>query len=400
MLHYISSLEHPVLQSQQPRNLTILGSTGSIGCNALSVVRNHLEMFVIQGLAAGKNIALLAKQAQEFRPPVLAILDSSDVDVLRSLLPKDYQPEIVVGTSGFQQLATDERAEVVLAAQVGAVGLAPAYAAAEKGKVLCLANKEALVLGGHLFRKVCQKSGAVILPVDSEHNALFQALRGHDGRDVASLILTASGGPFLGKNKEFLQKVTLEQALKHPRWSMGAKISIDSATLMNKGLEILEARHLFGVQAADLQVLVHPQSIVHSLVEYRDGSQLALLGQPNMQIPLAYCLAFPRRISLVLPRLNLAESRQLDFFEPNSENFPCLNLARCVLDLPASAATVLNAANEIAVELFLQKQIGFLDIPKLVQQVLEKHSPYDLFSVDEILALDKVVRQQIKNNIA
>lgn len=396
MIDYISGLEHVSLQTQQPRRLSILGATGSIGRNALDVVRRHPDFFAIQGLAAGKNIDLLAQQAREFRPPVLAILDAENVDALRALLPADYQPEIVCGQAGFKQIAADGATEVVLAAQVGAAGLGPAYAAAENGKVLCLANKEALVLGGHLFRTACRKSGAVILPVDSEHNALFQALRGHDPRDVGSVFLTASGGPFLGRDRKFLQQVTPEQALRHPRWSMGAKISIDSATLMNKGLEILEAWHLFGLPAADIRVLVHPQSIVHSLVEYQDGSQLAQLGQPDMRIPLAYCLGFPRRLPLELPRLNLAEAGRLDFLNPDPDNFPCLNLARSVLDQPASAATVLNAANEIGVELFLQKQIGFLDIARVVEQALHHHQPFALPSVADIQALDIEIRRQIR----
>ncbi len=399
MIDYISALDHPFLQTQKPRHLSILGATGSIGRNALDVVRCQPGFFIIQALAAGKNIDLLARQAREFRPPVLAISDAENVDALRLLLPADYQPEIVCGQTGFKQIAADSEAEVVLAAQVGAAGLGPAYAAAENGKILCLANKEALVLGGHLFRAACRKSGAVILPVDSEHNALFQALRGHDPRDVSSIILTASGGPFLGKATAFLEQVTPAQALRHPRWSMGAKISIDSATLMNKGLEILEAWHLFGLPAADIRVLVHPQSIVHSLVEYLDGSQLAQLGQPDMRIPLAYCLGFPRRLPLDLPRLNLAEVGQLDFLNPDTDNFPCLNLARSVLDQPASAATVLNAANEIGVELFLQEQIGFLDIARVVEQALHSHQSFALSSIEEIQALDTEIRRQIRLDI-
>ncbi len=399
MIDYISALEHPALQTEKPRRLSILGATGSIGRSALDVVRRSPELFVLQALAAGKNISLLAEQAREFRPPVLAISDTENVEGLRALLPADYQPEIVCGQKGFKQIAADDGTEVVLAAQVGAAGLGPAYAAAASGKVLCLANKEALVLGGHLFRTACRESGAVLLPIDSEHNALFQALRGHDPEDVSSVILTASGGPFLGRDKKFLQQVKPAQALRHPRWSMGAKISIDSATLMNKGLEILEAWHLFGLPAENIRVLVHPQSIVHSLVEYRDGSQLAQLGQPDMRIPLSYCLGFPRRLPLDLPRLHLAEAGQLDFFPPDTDNFPCLNLARSVLDLPSSAATVLNAANEIGVELFLQEQIGFLDIARVVEGALHNHQPFSLSSVDEIQALDTEIRCQIRLDI-
>ena len=287
-MKYISGLSSPVFDQSGQRTLAILGSTGSIGTSALKVVAKNADALKIVALAGARNMPLLARQAAELRPEYLGVLNEEKEAELRTLLPAGYRPRILVGQDGYTAMATLPEADLILAAQVGAAGLVPALAAARAGKVLCLANKEALVLAGDLFREACRISGAVVLPVDSEHNALFQALAGHDGRQACRLILTASGGPFRTKSLREIEAVTPAQALKHPNWSMGAKISIDSATMMNKGLEIIEAVHLYGATLSEVDVVVHPQSIVHSLVEYEDGSQLAHLGMPDMEIPIGY----------------------------------------------------------------------------------------------------------------
>jgi 1-deoxy-D-xylulose-5-phosphate reductoisomerase len=280
----------------------------------------------------------------------------------------------------------------VLAAQVGAAGLVPALAAARAGKVLCLANKEALVLAGDLFRRTCADSGAVVLPVDSEHNALFQALAGHDGRQAERLILTASGGPFRSWTADQIRAVTPAQALRHPNWSMGAKISIDSATMMNKGLEIIEAVHLYGATPEEVDVVVHPQSIVHSLVEYADGSQLAPLGVPDMEIPIGYCLGYPQRLAIGLERLDLAKIGTLTFEAPDPVRFPCLRLAREALAAGSAYPVVLNAANEVAVQAFLDGRITFPGIARLIEEMLSMRSLTSAQELDDILALDALTR--------
>jgi 1-deoxy-D-xylulose-5-phosphate reductoisomerase len=285
-------------------------------------------------------------------------------------------------------MAQDLRADMIVSAQVGAAGLAATLAAAESGKVLCLANKESLVLGGHLIRKACQENGSVILPVDSEHNAIFQALSGHEPEQMRRILLTASGGPFRTKSSDFLDTVTPEQALNHPNWSMGAKISIDSATLMNKGLEVIEAYHLFGTGIETIEVVVHPQSIVHSMVEYKDGSILAHLGIPDMKIPIGYCLTYPERVDHGLEHLDFASIGTLDFEKPRRDMFSCLDLAFQALASGPSYPVVLNAANEVAVQAFLDRQIPFPGIPVLVETALDQHRPQPVESMEEILDLD------------
>ncbi|OGR34171.1 MAG: 1-deoxy-D-xylulose-5-phosphate reductoisomerase [Desulfovibrionales bacterium GWA2_65_9] len=366
-----------------PRTLAILGSTGSIGVSALAVVAQHPDLFRVAALTGGRNARRLAEQAAAFRPGVLAVLDEAVAKELRLLLPAGYHPEILAGPAAFEAVAAMPGADLVLSAIVGAAGFLPTLAAATAGKRIALANKESLVLGGRLIRNACQASGAVVLPVDSEHNALFQALCGHVGEngsengnddEMARLILTASGGPFHGKDAAFLAAVTPAQALKHPNWSMGAKVSIDSATLMNKGLEVIEACHLYGLPPARVDVLVHPQSIVHSLVEYVDGSQLAHLGVPDMRIPIAHSLCYPRRVALAMPRLDLASAASLTFEAPDETLFPCLGLAKAAFAASHSHPVALNAANEVAVELFLQGRITFPDIPRLIEAALARHA--------------------------
>lgn len=389
MTAYISPLTD---DSPAHKTLVLLGSTGSIGLSALKVIAEHPERFTIAALAGARNISRLAKQASQWRPPYLAVLDDDGAKQLKELLPAGYSPEILVGPEGYIQLATLPEAHTVLAAQVGAAGLAPTLAAARAGKTIALANKEALVLAGHLFREACAQSGAVILPVDSEHNALFQGLVGHDGQEVRRLILTASGGPFRGRTSEELAAVTREQALAHPNWSMGAKISIDSATLMNKGLEVIEAYHLFGLGTDKIEVVVHPQSIVHSLVEYADRSMLAHLGPPDMMIAIAYALGWPDRLPLSLEPLDLVKAGSLTFEAPALNIFPCLAYAFKALDAGPSYPVVLNAANEVAVDSFLNGRIGFLDIPTLVGRALDNHAGADASSLEAITAIDAVTR--------
>lgn len=390
-MKYISGLTSAHLHAGQ-RVLSILGSTGSIGVSALRIVLKNPEKLWVHALAGARNVKLLAEQAVQFRPAHLGVLDAARADELRALLPADYSPHIHMGQDGYATLATLPEVNLVLAAQVGAAGLAPALAAARAGKVLCLANKEALVLAGDLFRQAATQSGCVILPVDSEHNALFQGVLGHGGKQVRRLILTASGGPFRTKSAQELQHVTADQALNHPNWSMGAKISIDSATMMNKGLEIIEAVHLYGARPEQVEVVVHPQSIVHSLVEYEDGSQLAHLGVPDMEIPIGYCLGYPQRLRTDLERLDLAKIGTLTFETPDASRFPCLQLARQALMTGTAACVILNAANEIAVQAFLDRRIDFPGIARLIEAMLATVPKMETTSLENILALDRETR--------
>ena len=355
------------------RRLVLLGSTGSIGGNTLAAIRSRRRECEVLGLSCARNIKTLAGQAQEFRPPYLAVLDEASAAGLRKLLPAGYTPEILVGSQGYARLAALPEADTVLSAQVGAAGLAGTLAAALAGKVICLANKESLVLAGDMLRQVCARTHASILPVDSEHNAIFQCLAGR-GQEVDRLLLTASGGPFRGRSREELRNVTRAQALDHPNWKMGAKISIDSATMMNKALEVVEAFHLYGVPLEKITVLVHPQSLVHSLVQFTDGSQLAQLGTPDMRIPIAACLFWPRCVDTGVPPLDLVKAGTLQFFAPDDEAFPALKLARRALRERGGMSVVMNAANEAAVELFLSGKCAFADIADLVSAAMDAHA--------------------------
>ena len=394
-MNYITALPTPEWETSFPRSVTLLGSTGSIGTSTLKVIEAHRDHFQVTALAAGRNIQLLAQQALYWRPQWLGVLNESLREALQELLPQDYQPEIVTGPEGYALLASLPEVSTVLSAQVGAAGLSGTLAAARAGKVICLANKESLVLAGNLLRKTCAATGAVILPVDSEHNALFQCLHGRAPHTVQQLILTASGGPFRGKTAHELQSVTPAQALKHPNWSMGAKITIDSATMMNKGLEVIEAWHLYGVPSEQIGVLVHPQSLVHSLVEFTDGSLMAQLGTPDMRMAIAHCLNWPHYEDSGIARLNLAEACALTFEQPDLSSFPCLALARDTLGKDAALPVILNAANELAVEAFLQCKIGFMDIPKLISRALEHIAADTPDDFETILQLDHATRQTV-----
>ena len=375
------------------KTLSLLGSTGSIGKNVLAVVRMFPDRFRIVGLSAGKNIKELAAQVLEFEPECISVADESSVAPLADMLPAKYRQKIFWGSNGNRKVATVDAAEMVVSAVVGAVGLLPTLDAIAAGKDIGLANKETLVMAGRLVMQAVQESGVALLPIDSEHSAIFQALEAGRRRDVGMIILTASGGPFRAMAQEDLASVTPAQALDHPNWDMGRKISIDSATLMNKGLEVIEARWLFDVAADQIRVVVHPQSIVHSLVEFIDGSVVAQLGIPDMRIPIAYALSYPERIELGLSRLSLSDCGNLSFEKPDYERFPALRLAFDVMEEGGVKPAVLNAANEIAVAAFLNEEISFTDITAVVAATLDRVDSGDELDLDTILAADAQARE-------
>ena len=374
------------------KTISLLGSTGSIGKNVLAVVRMFPDRFSIVGLSAGKNIRELAAQVLEFEPECISVADESSVAPLADMLPAKYRQKIFWGSNGNHKTATVDAAEMVVSAVVGAVGLLPTLDAIAAGKDIGLANKETLVMAGRLVMQAVQESGVALLPIDSEHSAIFQALEAGRRRDVGMIILTASGGPFRAMAQENLVSVTPAQALDHPNWDMGRKISIDSATLMNKGLEVIEARWLFDVAADQIRVVVHPQSIVHSLVEFIDGSVVAQLGIPDMRIPIAYALSYPERIELGLSRLSLSDCGNLSFEKPDYERFPALRLAFDVMEEGGVKPAVLNAANEIAVAAFLNEEISFTDITNVVAATLNRVDSGDELDLDIILAADARAR--------
>jgi 1-deoxy-D-xylulose-5-phosphate reductoisomerase len=395
---YISTLT--VRTAGPVRRVVLLGATGSIGVNALRVMAEHPERYAVVGLAGATNVALLAEQAATFRPPVLAVLDAGRASDLARLLPAGYRPDILIGPEGYAAMARLPEADVVLSAIVGAAGLVPTLAAVAAGKVVALANKESLVLAGDIIRSTARRTGAVILPVDSEHNALFQALGGNALPDlplVERLVLTASGGPFRAASQASLASVTPEMALNHPNWSMGPKISVDSATLMNKGLEVIEACRLYGLPVSRVDVVVHPQSIVHSLAQLHDGSLMAHLGPPDMRVAIAYCLGFPERLPLAVPRVDLVELARLTFEAPREDAFPCLALARRALAAGPSHTVTLNAANEVAVACFLSGRLPFMGIPAAIEAALCAHDGEAVPDAAAIMDLDRRVRQAVGN---
>jgi len=375
------------------KTLSLLGSTGSIGCNVLDVVRRFPDRYQICGLAAGKNIAKLCDQVLEFDPDSISVAEESDVVLLKEKLPAKYKEHIFFGTSGSEEVAALASADMTISAIVGAAGLLPTLAAIEAGKDIGLANKETLVMAGKLVMDACKRKNVKLLPVDSEHSAIFQSLEAGRKQDVKKIILTASGGPFRKKTYEELQEVTPAQALNHPNWDMGQKISIDSATLMNKGLEVIEAKWLFDMSVETIDVVVHPQSIVHSLVEFQDGSVIAQLGIPDMRIPIAYALSYPERLAIDLPGLNLAQCSTLEFHEPDFERFPALSLAFQAIEHGGVQPAVLNAANEVAVAAFLDEAISFLDIAATVATVMGKVATGSENSIDDILQADARARE-------
>jgi 1-deoxy-D-xylulose-5-phosphate reductoisomerase len=378
------------------KRLAILGSTGSIGVSTLDIVGRFPEKFRVVALAAGKNLTQLIEQIKSFQPLLVSLSQEEDAKKLRHELP-DFKGDIVWGADGLLATATHEDADMVMAALVGAIGLPPTLAAIRAGKDVALANKEALVVSGELMTREAAQHDGRLLPVDSEHNAIFQALHGHKQERVKRIILTASGGPFLHRPAEDFQTIRIEEALQHPTWKMGNKITIDSATLMNKGLEVIEARWLFNLPPEQVSVIVHPQSIVHSLVEYVDGSVLAQLGIPDMRVPISYILAYPDRLPLThLPQLNLAEAARLEFVEPDYDKFPCLGLAYTALERGGTCPAALNAANEVSVASFLSGRIAFTDIADINKQVLVAHAARPVKDLESVLEADGWARAQAK----
>ncbi|MFH7319390.1 1-deoxy-D-xylulose-5-phosphate reductoisomerase [Desulfurivibrio sp. D14AmB] len=374
------------------KNISLLGSTGSIGCNVLEVVRHYPGRFRVVGLAAGNNIKLLRDQIEAFHPLLVSVADETLAGDLIQSLPRGWGERVLVGRSGNEEVARLAEADLVVSAIVGAAGLTPTMAAIEAGKDIALANKETLVMAGDLVMKAVARQGVQLLPIDSEHNAIAQALEAGRHQDIHRLILTASGGPFRNTAARELWEVTPEQALSHPNWSMGRKISIDSATLMNKGLEVIEAHWLFGVPVEQIEVLVHPQSIVHSMVEYIDGSVVAQMGIPDMRIPIVYALSYPERLRLGLPRLNLSKCGDLSFSPPDFERFPALQLAYKACKRGGTMPTALNAANEVAVEAFLTGKIRFPEIALVVAETLSRAEFKEADRIATVLAMDLAAR--------
>lgn len=370
------------------KHLAILGATGSIGTSTLEIVDAYPQKFRVVSLTGGKNLALLAEQVRKYAPERVAVITAEDAQQLRQLLGKT-EVEIGFGSEGLVVCATHPQVDVLVSAIVGAAGLLPTMAAIEAGKDIALANKETLVAGGSLVMQAVARNGVNIYPVDSEHSAIYQSLQGHRRSDVRRLILTASGGPFRDSTLEQLAAVTPPQALAHPNWAMGPKITIDSATMMNKGLEVIEARWLFDLPAEQIDVHIHPQSIVHSMVEYIDGSLIAQMGIPDMKAPIAYALSAPERLPLPLPPLDLCQLGQLTFAHPDTSRFVCLELAYRALRLGGTVPAVLNAANEVAVQAFLDNEIGFTQIPRVIERTISRHQPLALDHIDTVLAADR-----------
>ena len=374
------------------KRIAILGSTGSIGTQALNVIRRHRDLFCAEVLCAGSNADLLIEQAREFEPNAVAIADESRYAYVRDAL-QNMDVKVYAGTDAIVTLMEMESIDMVLAAIVGVAGLRPTLHAIEYGKPIALANKETMVVAGAIVTAAARQHRVPILPVDSEHSAIFQCLVG-EVSPVDKILLTASGGPFRGKTRDELATVTLTQALKHPNWSMGRKVTIDSATLMNKGLEVIEAKWLFGVDAKDIEVHVHPQSVVHSMVQFRDGSIKAQLGIPTMETPIQYAFSFPEHIESFLPRLDLFSQHSLTFERPDTDTFRCLALAYRAIEQGGNMPCVMNAANEVAVQQFIDGRIGFLEIADRVERAMQDTPLIDNPSLDDLIATDKTVRQQ------
>lgn len=376
------------------KKIGILGSTGSIGTQTLEIVRENTDLEVV-GLAAGSNVELLEKQVREFRPRLVSLQSEKFCKELKLRLA-DMEVEIVSGMEGLIQIAEMEESEVLITAIVGMIGIQPTIAAICKGKDIALANKETLVTAGHIIMPLAAQKGVSILPVDSEHSAIFQSMQGENRAQVSKLLITASGGPFRGKTKADLENVQLEDALKHPNWAMGNKITIDSATLVNKGLEVMEAKWLFHVDFDQIQVVVHPQSIIHSMVEYVDGGIIAQLGMPDMKLPIQYALFYPNRRPMAGKRVDFYELGSITFERPDIETFTGLKLALRAAREGGSMPTVFNAANEEAVRLFLQRKIRFLQIPEIIEMCMQAHKRIENPEVKAILAAEQETYELIR----
>ena len=371
------------------KNILILGSTGSIGRDSIGVIKENPERYRIVALSANRNVKLLGKQIRSLRPRYACITDTGRVQKLKEAVSDISGIEILSGVEGLIDMVSADEVDLVISAISGSAGLIPTYHAVLNGKDIALANKETLVMAGDIVMRLAKEKGVSIIPIDSEHSAIFQALSGHSREDVKKIILTASGGPFRNMGIDEMKRVSPEQALRHPNWKMGSKITIDSSTLMNKGLEIIEARHLFGFKGDQIEVIIHPESIIHSMVEYLDGSIIAQMGIPNMKIPISYALSYPRHLKLDLPTLRFEQLKSLTFEIPDYKRFRCLSLAMDALEMGNSMCVVLNGANEIAVESFLNYKIGFLEIPYVIEAVMSEHTVKEINSIDEVIELDR-----------
>lgn len=380
------------------KKIAILGSTGSIGTQTLEIVRDNSDLQVV-ALAAGSNVELMEKQVREFKPRLVSLQSEATCKDLADRL-KDMQVTIVPGMDGLIQIAEMEESDILVTAIVGMIGIRPTIAAIKKGKDIALANKETLVTAGHIIMPLAAQMGVSILPVDSEHSAIFQSMQGEKKEQVSKLLITASGGPFRGRTREQLADIRVEDALKHPNWSMGHKITIDSATLVNKGLEVMEAKWLFDVDLDRIQVVVHPQSIIHSMVEYVDGGIIAQLGTPDMKLPIQYALFYPDRRPMKGKRVDFYELGTITFEKPDMETFTGLKLALRAASTGGSLPTVFNAANEKAVSLFLNRKIRFLEIPELIEMCMDDHKVVENPSVDEILAAEAESYDRIASRYA
>jgi len=377
------------------KGVVILGSTGSIGTSALDVIERHRNRFRVVALAAGRNIGLLREQILAFRPAVAAVMDKEHADKLKESLGAQARGiSILWGGPGYAEAASLSEGDMVLSAMVGAAGLVPTMAAIEAGKDIALANKETLVTAGRLVMDRAQSRGVRLVPVDSEHSAIFQCLEGQDKKRLKRILLTASGGPFFRFPKEDFGKITPADALRHPNWIMGKKITIDSATMMNKGLEVIEARWLFDVDADRIDVIVHPQSIIHSMVEFRDGSVLAQMGLPDMRVPISYALGYPERLEDGRFAPDFLKTGPLAFYPPDLEKFPCLGLAFRAVSEGGTMPAVLNGANEIAVEAFLSGKIAFPDIPRLIEKTMNSHAAFEPRGIGDVLEADRWSREK------
>ena len=377
--------------------ISLLGSTGSIGVNTLDVVERNPESFQVCALAAGTNVDLLAYQIRKFKPSLAALFDKTKVGALKKLV-SDLDVEIVSGEEGAVSVASFSESDLVVSGVVGSAGLLPAIAALKAGKNLALANKETLVIAGELVLKEAVRMNKSIIPIDSEHSAIFQVVNGEKTERIKKIILTASGGPFRTFTLKQMENVTVKEALNHPNWNMGAKITIDSSTMMNKGLEYIEAKWLFGVKTK-VEVIVHAQSIIHSMVEFVDTSIMAQLGIPDMRVPIAYALTYPDRFETELPSLDLASIGNLTFEEPDFERFPCLKLAMDAMEMGQTMPAVLNAANEIAVQAFLDELIPYKDISEIITSVMQNHNPVSLKELQDVLDADRWAREETKKMI-
>ena len=374
------------------KRIVILGSTGSIGSSTLDVVSKFPERFQIVGLAAGSNDQILEDQIRTFQPKVVALSSPDAAKRLRARMG-NAQVKVLDGEPGLCEVAQFPQCDLVISAIVGGAGLKPTLSAIQSGRPVALANKEPMVMAGQLMKQEAHKHGVTIFPIDSEHSAIFQSMEGHRKVDIRRVVLTASGGPFWDWPATDLQHVTPAQALKHPNWKMGAKITVDSATLMNKGLEVIEARWLFDLPTSQIDVVIHRESIIHSLVEYCDGSVISQLGHPDMRTPISYAMNYPERVPLHPPLLDLGKIGTLTFFPPDTEKFPCLQLAYDALAGGAGLPATLNAANEVAVHAFLNNQIAFLDIPKVIEETMTAYCPTPLSTIEDVLGVDQWARR-------